>query len=155
MAKRRRHKDTGVTPTPTSSKWTNIRDPRATVRFSLDERVAWDEGDRIVLGVVIGFPDDECAIKVRLENGCTVIWPTVSSRLRRVQTPEYSEDQSMATTVEDTTKFAPLEDIAAAIAADDDAYERIEVERSEHRTDDDLGETIATFSDDHGGVRQR
>jgi len=144
MTKRR--KNTNVTPTPTSAKWTNIQDPRATVRFSLDERVAWDEGDRIVLGVVIGFPDDECAIKVRLENGCTVIWPTVSARLRRVQTPEYSEDQSMATTVEDTAKFAPLEDIAAAIAADDDAYEHIEVKRhDEHHTDDDLGDTIATL----------
>lgn len=89
-----------ATPSTTSSKWTGVRDPRATVRFSLDERVAWDEGDRIVLGAVIGFTEDECAIRVRLENGSTAIWPTVSARLRRVQTPGYDYGGSVATSVE-------------------------------------------------------
>lgn len=100
MVKRRYGR--GNTPATTSEKWTGVRDPRATVRFSLDERVAWDEGDRIILGVVIGFLDDECAIKVRLENGSTVVWPTVSARLRRVQTPDY-DSGSVATQVEPPT----------------------------------------------------
>ncbi len=109
MVKKRRWIDPTTHPTPTTSaKWTNVRDPRAAVRFSLDERVAWDEGDRIVLATVLGYTDDECAIRVRLESGATAVWPTVSARLRRVQTPDYHSHPGMATVVEDEGHVATL-----------------------------------------------
>jgi hypothetical protein len=75
----------------TSAKWTGVRDPRATVRFSLDERVIWDQGHgSVILATIVAFVD-ECTVQVRLENGRTVLWPTFSPRMRRVQTPDFDE----------------------------------------------------------------
>lgn len=91
MVKKTKSRSRNLRPeTTTSDKWTNIRNPRATVRFSLDDRVAWDDGEYIIMATVIGFEEDECTVKVKLDNGTVAFWPTVSARLRRVQTAEYT-----------------------------------------------------------------
>jgi hypothetical protein len=99
MVKKSKQRSRNLRPeTTTGDKWTNIRNPRATVRFSLDERVAWDDGEYLVMATVIGFDEDECTVKVKLDNGTISFWPTVSARLRRVQTSEY---QSVATRIDE------------------------------------------------------
>ena len=102
MVKKSKTRSRNLRPeTTTSDKWTNIRNPRATVRFSLDERVAWDDGEYIVMATVIGFDEDECTVKVKLDNGTVAFWPTVSARLRRVQTPDYISETSIATRIDE------------------------------------------------------
>jgi hypothetical protein len=73
-----------------------VRDPRATVRFSLDDRVTWEQDDGgIIPATIVAFVDD-CMVQVRLENGRTVLWPTFSPRMRRAQTPDIDEDATMS-----------------------------------------------------------
>jgi hypothetical protein len=116
--KRRHHSGFESTPsstprpllTTTGAKHTRVRDPRAAVRFSLDDRVTWDEslesdGSKLVYGTIDAFLEDECMVRIRIEGGGTTLAPTFSSRLKhaRVSLPPESND----TVVE----MAPMEEI--------------------------------------------
>jgi len=134
MVKKSKQRSRNLRPeTTTGDKWTNIRNPRATVRFSLDERVAWDDGEYLVMATVIGFDEDECTVKVKLDNGSVAFWPTVSARLRRVQTSEYA---SVATRVETSPTEEDLQPIGklasggyyseVALISDEDSTTRVQ-----------------------------
>jgi hypothetical protein len=138
MVKKSRERTRNVRPeTTTGDKWTNIRNPRATVRFSLDERVAWDDGEYLVMATVIGFDEDECTVKVKLDNGTISFWPTVSARLRRVQTQEYQsaitriDDKHIPTQEEITPIGKPVKEVSGyysevSLAEDEDSTTRVQ-----------------------------
>lgn len=81
--------------TTTGHKYTRVRDPRAAVRFSLDEQVEWDEGDRILRGKVVGFVENDCMCKVLHDDGGITLWPTMSPLMRRV--PKSDDELSQFT----------------------------------------------------------
>lgn len=132
--KRRSHRD--LRPeTTTGARWTNIVNAAASARFSIGERVAWDEGSRILLGIVEAFTNDQHMLIVRMENGASATWPTVSARLRRVQTPDRPDSVSeimtgsVATHVEATP--TPVDDTLVPIGEpardiESDYYETID-----------------------------
>jgi hypothetical protein len=69
------------------------------MRFSLDDRVTWDEslnadGSRLVHGTVDAFLEDECMVRIRIDGGGTTLAPTFSSRLKhaRVSIPSEAND---------------------------------------------------------------
>jgi hypothetical protein len=130
----------------TSSKWTGVRDPRAAVRFSLDERVTWDQGNgSVVIATIIAFVD-ECTVKVRLENGRTVIWPTFSPRMRRVETPDLDEGNETIDGIDMPTTSTPTEE---------PYYETVSVTTSvdQRRTLPDFSEYESTYPGDDDKTR--
>jgi hypothetical protein len=109
MTNRKRHFGRDLRPETltTNGKWTGVRDPRADVRFSLEDRVIWDQGNGNVFIAVIDAFVDDCTARVRFENGRTAIWPTFSPRMRRIVPPDFEDstsfdmDDSALTSVEE------------------------------------------------------
>ncbi len=104
MTKRKRKHGRDLRPetTTTGNRWTKIPDPRASARFAVGDRVAWDEGDRILLGTVIAYvPGDSYMVDVRLEDGSITRWATILACFRRVQSPEqFSAEGSFSGQIE-------------------------------------------------------
>lgn len=97
---KRRHRHGGgrystVTPTPSttgSGVPTHIPDPRASVRFKVNERVRW-ANDPKQTGVVVGYGRDDDSVFVRLDNGDVVVMVSGLSLLRRVEVPLPEQDE--------------------------------------------------------------
>jgi hypothetical protein len=83
--------------TTTSARFTNIKEPKASKRFKIGDRVAWDDGENLILGKVESFDLDDCAVVVLLETGMRTVWANVSARLRKIQSPiEFDSNKSVA-----------------------------------------------------------
>lgn len=68
---------------------TNIPDPRAAVRFSIGDRVAWDDGGPCLhLGMIDSFIEgSDCEVRVRLDDGRLVDIFSIATSLRRIAVP--------------------------------------------------------------------
>ena len=127
---------------PTDEKFTNIKQPMAKARFKIGDRVAWDDGECLTLATVLGFTEEACEIKVQLESGKHQIWPTISNRLRRVQTPDYDSNKSVS-------EMTPSPIGRPAVRTDfgeeaSEIYDSLVVDEFEEQSLTDLGElTVA------------